>query len=453
MVRTDERCRLDPWGVGALRVRAATAGRGRDKIDTMRVAVIVAAGGRGERLGAAVPKQFLPLGGRSLLARSVAAFRQVPAVREIVVVLPADLVADGAALFEPAGHDADLRIVAGGARRQDSVARGFAAVSPQADIVLVHDAARPLVGRDVIERAIGGAARWGAAVAAVRAQDTVKEAAADEETPPIARTLARERIWLAQTPQAFRRQVLAEAIALGERGVEATDEAALAELAGHEVRLVPGDVRNLKITTEVDREIAEALAAAGAGRQEGAGVSQEAGRPQGAPAAPVSDSFPVRIGLGYDSHRFAEGRPLVLGGVRIPAERGLAGHSDGDAICHAVTDAILGAAGLGDIGALFPDTDPAWKGADSLELLRRAAAQVAAAGYRVASLDIVAIAETPRLAPWREAMRDNLASALGVDRAAVGLKGKTNEKLGALGRAEGLAVHAVALLVAARAAS
>lgn len=421
----------------------------------MRVAVIVAAGGRGERLGAAVPKQFLPLGGRTLLARSVAAFRQVPAVREIVVVLPADLAADGAALLESDRDGAALRVVAGGVRRQDSVARGFAAVSPEAEIVLVHDAARPLVGRDVIERAIDGAARWGAAIAAVRAHDTVKEAADDGETPPIARTLARDRIWLAQTPQAFRRQVLAEAIALGERGIEATDEAALAELAGHEVRLVPGDPRNLKITTEVDRQVAEALAAAEAGSHSQArdGASPEAERRRQVRAGPALVAPDMRIGLGYDSHRFSEGRPLVLGGVRIPAERGLAGHSDGDAICHAVTDAILGAAGLGDIGTFFPDTDPAWKGADSLELLRRAAAQVAAAGYRVASLDIVAIAETPRLAPWREAMRDNLAAALGVDRAVVGLKGKTNEKLGALGRAEGLAVHAVALLVAAREAS
>lgn len=420
-------------------------------MNTMRVAVIVAAGGRGERLGAGVPKQFLPLGGRSLLARSVAAFRQIPAVQEIVVVLPADLMADGAALLEPLRPGAALRVVAGGARRQDSVARGFAAVSPEAEIVLVHDAARPLVSPDVIERTIGGAARWGAAVAAVRALDTVKEAAADEETPPVARTLARERIWLAQTPQAFRRDVLAEAIALGERGVEATDEAALAELAGHEVRLVPGDARNLKVTTEVDRQVAEALAAAEAGGRGRAGTrpdTQGERQETPPPAAPA-----LRIGLGYDSHRFTERRPLVLGGVRIPGEPGLAGHSDGDAICHAVTDAILGAAGLGDIGTLFPDTDPAYEGADSLALLRRAAAHVSAAGYRVANLDIVTIAERPRLAPWREAMRENLASALGVDREAIGLKGKTNEKLGALGRAEGLAVHAVALLVAARAAS
>jgi 2-C-methyl-D-erythritol 4-phosphate cytidylyltransferase/2-C-methyl-D-erythritol 2,4-cyclodiphosphate synthase len=421
-------------------------------MNTMRVAVIVAAGGRGERLGAGVPKQFLPLGGRSLLARSVAAFRQIPAIQEIVVVLPADLVEDGAALLEPVRTGAALRLVAGGTRRQDSVARGFAAVSPEAEIVLVHDAARPLVSPDVIERAIGGAARWGAAVAAVRAHDTVKEAAADEETPPVARTLARERIWLAQTPQAFRRDVLAEAIALGERGVEATDEAALAELAGHEVRLVPGDARNLKVTTEVDRQVAEALAAAEAGGRGRAGTRPETqGEHQEMP--PASAAPAIRVGLGYDSHRFTEGRPLVLGGVQIPGEPGLAGHSDGDAICHAVTDAILGAAGLGDIGTLFPDTDPAYEGADSLALLRRAAAQVSAAGYRVANLDIVTIAERPRLAPWREAMRANLASALGVDREAIGLKGKTNEKLGALGRAEGLAVHAVALLVAARAAS
>jgi 2-C-methyl-D-erythritol 4-phosphate cytidylyltransferase/2-C-methyl-D-erythritol 2,4-cyclodiphosphate synthase len=233
----------------------------------------------------------------------------------------------------------------------------------------------------------------------------------------VAETLPRERIRLAQTPQAFRTAVLRDALTLAD---DVTDEAALVERAGHAVRLVAGDPRNIKITTPDDLALAEHLLGA-------------------APAA-------LRIGNGYDLHRLVPGRPLILGGVRIPFEKGLQGHSDADAVCHAVTDAILGAAGAGDIGRHFPDTDAAWKDANSIELLRRAAAVVRGAGYHVANLDVVVIAQQPKLVPFIEAMRANLAEALGCDAAQVSVKGKTNEGVDSMGAGESIAVHAVVLV-------
>ena len=382
---------------------------------------IVAAGGRGERLRAGVPKQLLSLAGRTILEWSVDAFLACPLVSEVVVVLPADLVA-AAERFGWHAAPKPVRIVIGGARRQDSVAAGAAAAADRTEVFVIHDAARPFVTGTVIERTIEAAREHGAAVAALRASDTVKRAA--REAPfVIAATIPRDEVWLAQTPQAFRRDVLEAALALGATGVEATDEAVLAELAGHPVRLVEGDPRNIKITTASDLETARAWIEAGRGAQE-----------------------QMHIGLGYDLHRFASGRRLVLGGITIPSERGLEGHSDADAVCHAVTDAILGAAAIGDIGRLFPDTAPEWKDASSLDLLRRAMAAVGEAGYAVSNVDVVVIAERPKIGPHVQAMRESLAGALRITPADVSIKGKTNEGVDAVGRGEALAVHAVAAL-------
>ena len=400
----------------------------------MTVAAIVVAAGRGERLGGDVPKQLLPIGGRSLLRWSVDALSASGLVDQIVVVLPADLVERAAAILD--GSDARARVVAGGARRQDSVAAGFALVPPDIDVVVVHDAARPFVTREVMARTIQAARRHGAAVAALPARDTVKRAHQDAAGAFVGETVPRQEIWLAQTPQAFRRDVLAAAIALGQQGIDATDEAALAERAGHRVRLVEGDEAAMKITTAADLRHARALYAAGA-------VDAAAGT-----ESSTMTTANVRIGTGYDLHRLVEGRPLVLGGVCVPFERGLAGHSDADAVCHAVTDAVLGAASLGDIGRLFPDTDARWKDADSVALLAKAVARVREAGYVVGNVDVVVIAERPRIGPHIEAMRANLARALQTSPDRVNVKGKTNETVDATGRGEALAVHAVALLVA-----
>jgi 2-C-methyl-D-erythritol 4-phosphate cytidylyltransferase/2-C-methyl-D-erythritol 2,4-cyclodiphosphate synthase len=376
-----------------------------------RVAAIVAAGGRGTRLGAGTPKQLLDLGGTTVLQRSIDALLAA-GIDTVVVALPADLAAEPDRHVRP--DPGRVRVVAGGERRQDSVARAFAAVPPEAGVVLVHDAARPFVSRSVIARVVAAAAAHGAAVAAVRARDTVKRAVATRGTLVVAGTVPREEIYLAQTPQGFRREVLAAAVGLGGR-IEASDEAMLAEAAGYEVHLVDGDDRNVKITTGADLDLARALTAG-----------------------------PVRSGLGYDLHRFVEGRPLVLGGVRIPHDRGLQGHSDADAIAHAVTDAVLGAAALGDIGTLFPDTDPRWKDADSMGMLAVAVERLREAGGRVVNVDVVVIAERPKIGPFRDAIRAALAGVLGVAPGAVSVKGKTNEGVDATGRGEALAVHAVA---------
>jgi 2-C-methyl-D-erythritol 4-phosphate cytidylyltransferase/2-C-methyl-D-erythritol 2,4-cyclodiphosphate synthase len=340
-------------------------------------------------------------------------------------VLPAEAVAHPPVSVGDVGKP--VRLVAGGARRQDSVARAFASIDPPPDLVVIHDAARPFVDRATIDRVIDAAVDGGGAIAALLSGDTVKLADEDPSAPRVEATIPRERVWLAQTPQAFTREVMMAALARGAEGGSGTDEAALAEQAGHVVRLVAGDPRNIKITTAADLVFARAaISQSGGGERHG---------------------MTARIGLGYDSHRLVQGRPLTLGGVTIPHVAGLWGHSDADALCHAITDAVLGAAALGDIGCHFPDTDSRWKDADSIELLRQAVTLVRQAGFAVSNVDAVVVADQPKLAPHAEAMRARLAEALGVPSAAVSVKGKTNEGMGETGRGEGIAVHAVALLI------
>jgi 2-C-methyl-D-erythritol 4-phosphate cytidylyltransferase/2-C-methyl-D-erythritol 2,4-cyclodiphosphate synthase len=388
----------------------------------MHVSAIIAAGGRGLRLGADRPKQFLEIGGRSILEMSVAALAASERITEIVIALPEDhLGAESAAISRAIQRP--LSFVPGGARRQDSVANAFAKTSPQADVILIHDAARPFVSRDVIGRAIDGARTYGAAIAAIAARDTIKQTIDGPSSEGGARliraTIPRETVFLAQTPQAFRRDILARALDEG-AGIDATDEAMLVERLGLPVHVVEGDQRNVKITTPEDLALAQAA---------------------------TLRTAHMRIGNGYDLHRLVPGRPLILAGVTIPFELGLDGHSDADIVCHAVTDAILGAAAAGDIGRMFPDTDPKWKGADSIKLLKGAVAKLHEAGYRVSNVDVTVIAQKPKLLPYLDQMRANLAAALDVEPSAVSVKGKTNESVDSMGRGESMACHAVALIV------
>jgi 2-C-methyl-D-erythritol 4-phosphate cytidylyltransferase/2-C-methyl-D-erythritol 2,4-cyclodiphosphate synthase len=395
----------------------------------MFVSAIIAAGGRGTRLGGATPKQLLTLGDRTILQRSFEIVDGHAGIDEIVVALPADLAWSPPPFLVSAKKP--VRVVDGGARRQDSVANAFAQISSRASVIVIHDAARPFASPDLFSRVIDAAAKGGAAIAALQANDTVKEATAAPGVRIVARTIPRDSIYLAQTPQAFTRQVLEDAIRLGQRAIgSATDEAALAEQAGHPVRLVDGEATNIKITTPQDLRISEALA----------------GTAADAPSAGAS----LRVGTGYDLHRLESGRPLVVGGVHIPHDAGLAGHSDADVLCHALTDAILGAAAAGDIGQHFPDTDPKWKDADSVELLKSAVDIVGAEGYVLSNVDAVVIAERPKLLPHIPAIRAKLAQAMGLDVSAVSIKAKTNEKVDAIGRGEAIAVHAVALLTRVR---
>ncbi|MDQ3169466.1 MAG: 2-C-methyl-D-erythritol 4-phosphate cytidylyltransferase [Acidobacteriota bacterium] len=391
----------------------------------MFTTAIIVAGGRGARLGASEPKQLLEIGGRSILQRSVDAFVAHPAVNEIVVVLPPELTRGNVAIDAGATL---VRIAAGGARRQDSVAAGFRATSSDAGIVLVHDAARPFVSGELITRVIEAASAHGAAIPARQASDTVKRA--PHAGARIVETIARETVWLAQTPQGFARAVLAKAVALGET-VDATDEAMLAERAGFAVHVVEGDERNVKITTADDLERARKFNPVEYSRSDQPGIFNR-------------EEF--RVGTGYDLHRLVDGRPLLLAGVEIPFEKGPLGHSDGDVVSHALCDAIFGAAAMGDIGRHFSDRDPQWTGAAGLDLLARSAAIVGDAGWRVTSADVTVILEKPKLAPSIDAIRAALASVLGIDAGAVSVKAKTNEGVDAVGRGEAIAAHAVAVL-------
>jgi 2-C-methyl-D-erythritol 4-phosphate cytidylyltransferase/2-C-methyl-D-erythritol 2,4-cyclodiphosphate synthase len=415
----------------------------------MHVTAIIAAGGRGHRFGNAEPKQLLSIGGRPILERSIAAFAWHPSIDAIVVALPQELADQPPAYLRSAQASArhggkPLSVVAGGARRQDSVANAFAAADWQSDVIVIHDAARPFASADLIARTVAAAAESGAAVAAVQSRDTVKRANEGSGAVPgvnrtVIETLARDTIYLAQTPQAFQRDVLRRALEIGARdGVDATDEAALVELAGLPVRLVDGDAWNIKITTAEDMTLGEAIAA-----RDGTQST-----PQSTIRNPQS-GLPARTGragTGYDLHRLVAGRPLILGGVTIPAERGALGHSDADVVCHAVTDAILGAAGLGDIGRQFPDSDPRWKDANSIGLLQNVVALVRVQGFEVGNVDVTVILEAPKIRDHVDAMRASLASALGIDVARVSVKGKTNEGVDAVGRGEAIAAHAIALI-------
>ncbi len=377
----------------------------------MHVTAIIAAGGLGARFGGAQPKQLVALKGRPILQRAVGAFLEAPEVTDVVVALPSSLLAQPPAyLIHPR-----VRLVEGGASRRASVAAAFAVAREAATLIVVHDAARPLVSQALIARTIAAAQRDGAAIAALPVHDTVKRSTGSGLR---AETVPRDGLFVAQTPQAFQVDVLDRALAGAAEG-EATDEAMLVERSGHPVRLVEGDPRNLKITTAEDVRMAESF---------------------------LNSGTDLRVGQGYDLHRLVPGRPLVLAGLTIPSEKGLLGHSDADAVCHAVTDALLGATGLGDIGRHFPDTDPAWKGADSMALLTHVVGLVTAAGFAIGNVDVTVIAERPTLAPHADAMRANLAQVLGVDVSRISIKGKTNEQVDAVGAGDAIAVHAVALV-------
>jgi 2-C-methyl-D-erythritol 4-phosphate cytidylyltransferase/2-C-methyl-D-erythritol 2,4-cyclodiphosphate synthase len=378
----------------------------------MFVSAIIAAGGRGERLGGSEPKPLRTIAGRTLLERSIEPFDASDRIDEIVLVLSAELMETPLEVLQSVGTP--LRMVPGGERRQDSVAAGLGVIAARSDIVVVHDAARPFCTTELIGRTIDAAFESGAAISALPAVDTVKEGQLEDGVAVVRSTLAREQIYLAQTPQAFRVGVLRDAVARGRDSDEATDEASLAERAGYPVRLISGDPNNIKITSEADLSLARRIA----GDIGPSGLMQ-------------------RVGIGYDVHRLVEGRRLVLGGVHIPGPRGLLGHSDADAVCHAITDAI---------GRHFPDDDPQWKDASSTELLRQAVTLIHGLGFAVNNVDVVVVAEWPKIQSVAGEMQQRLAEVLLVASDRVSVKGKTGEGVGAVGRGEAVVVHAIASL-------
>lgn len=380
-----------------------------------QAAAVIVAAGRGERLGGALPKAFVAVAGVPMFLHAARRVASSPVVDRLVVVVGAPDVDRARAVLAAHGVQKVTSVVSGGAQRQDSVFAGLSHLG-EAPIAVIHDGARPLVMPEVVTAVIRAAEEAGAASAGLPVRETIKRVNGAEASE----TLDRDRLWIAHTPQAFHTALLREAhLRAKADGFYGTDDAALVERLGRPVRMVEDSPRNLKVTVPADLELAEKY---------------------------LGPQQVVRTGIGYDAHRLVMGRPLRLGGVEIPWARGLAGHSDADVLVHAIIDALLGAAGLGDLGRHFPSSDPAHKDADSIELLRRVAAMAADNGWRVMHVDSTVLAEAPRLAPYVSRMQERLAGALGIDPSAVNVKATTTEGMGAVGRGEGIAAHAVATL-------
>lgn len=368
------------------------------------VSAVIVAAGASSRMG--FDKLSYAWQGRTVLQRSVEAFDAHPDITELVLVAgPTNLprVQEAAAnCRKPA------RVVPGGQTRAQSVRNGVAVAC--GEILAIHDAARPFVSARIIHETVAAARRTGAAAPAVPVKDTVKFAqnGVVESTPP------RDALYAVQTPQCFQRGLYLRALEQGR--ADLTDDCQLVEAIGATVALTQGDYANYKITTREDL-------------------------PQGG-----DTKMQLRVGHGYDVHKLVEGRPLILGGVCIPFEKGLLGHSDADVLAHAVMDALLGAAALGDIGAHFPDTDPAYKGADSLGLMGCVHALLEEQGWQIQNVDATILCQAPKLAPYLPGMRANMAEVLGLAEAQISVKATTEEHLGFTGQGLGIAVHAVALL-------
>jgi 2-C-methyl-D-erythritol 4-phosphate cytidylyltransferase/2-C-methyl-D-erythritol 2,4-cyclodiphosphate synthase len=416
------------------------------------VGVVIVAAGVSTRMSGQ-DKVAADLGGRPVLAWSLDAAEQCPEVVAVALVIHPERRAWTEALLRAGPWRKPVVICEGGERRQDSVAAGLAALDT-VEWVAVHDAARPFAGPDLYERCITAArACGGCALAAMPVRDTLKRVTDHN----VEATLSRDHLWSAQTPQVCRRAMLVEGLELAAaNGWSVTDEAMLMEQLHAPVVVVPSGLRNFKLTTPDDLALARALVGDGGGERGSAGMRQPGGaRPTSVPPhshAPVlprsrapAPPHPVtRVGVGYDIHRLVEGRPLIVGGVRLAHDRGLEGHSDADVLLHAVMDALLGAAALGDIGRHFPPGDPAYLGADSRVLLRQVAALLRDAGYQAQNVDAMVVAQRPTLRPYIPEMRRLLAADLEINVDCVSVKATTNEGLGPEGREEGISATATA---------
>lgn len=390
---------------------------------------VIAAGGMAQRMQG-VNKQILKIDGIPVLVRSIRALAAIPEIREMVVVARPELF-EQLEGWKQEYHLPDFCLTAGGDTRQQSVLNGVGCLSEQVEYVVIHDGARPFADRQLIDRCLQSAVEHQAATAAVPVKDTIKQAADDGS---IAATPDRSRLYLTQTPQIFHAQLYRRAAEQAQaEGLDFTDDCQLMEHLGHRVWLAQGDYRNIKITTPEDIVIAQAIAESMEG--EAPRMEQEKQR------MPL-----MRIGHGYDVHRLVEGRKLILGGVEIPWQKGLLGHSDADVLVHAVMDAILGAAALGDIGKHFPDTDPNYAGADSMLLLREVVRLVEEQGYQIGNLDCTVIAQQPKLKEYIPQMQERIAAVCKVQPNQVNVKATTEEKLGFTGTGEGMSAHCVCLL-------
>lgn len=388
-------------------------------------AMIVAAG-KGRRFGGSVPKQYAELAGRPLLAWSLESFERCAEIDAVLLVVEPGQRERARALVERHDLSKVQALVDGGEQRTDSVRQGLAALPEDCRLVAIHDGARPLVRPNLVARVVGAARKCGAAIPALAVRDTVKRAdhaSSLDSEPLVIGTQERRGLYLAQTPQVFARDLITRAYEWA-GDAPATDDAQLVERLGQPVTLVAGDATNIKVTHPADLQLAGLLLRA-------------RGDASGAP----------RVGTGYDVHRLVPGRPLILGGVQIPYPLGLQGHSDADVLAHAVGDALLGAAALGDLGRHFPPTDPSIRGIGSLVLLERIASMVAKAGLVIGNVDATVVCQAPRLTSHIAQMQANLARCLGLSASQVSVKATTTEGLGFTGQGDGLAAQAVVLLV------
>jgi 2-C-methyl-D-erythritol 4-phosphate cytidylyltransferase/2-C-methyl-D-erythritol 2,4-cyclodiphosphate synthase len=389
----------------------------------MKTIAIIPAGGAGKRLKAHVAKQYLFLDHMPVLVHTLKVFQKSKVIDNIILALPPDdLVSVWQELIDKYGLTKVTTIVAGGKTRQDSVNNGLAAINEKCDVVVIHDAVRPFVTQELIIQVVAAAKTAGAASSGVKAKDTIKETKKDNI---VAATIPRQNLWLTQTPQAFKFELLKEAYKSAyDEKFYGTDDASLVERIGKKVKMIEGSYENIKITTSEDLIMAEAL------------MKKKTG-----------SKINFRNGFGYDSHRFASNRKLILGGVEIPFDKGLQGHSDADALIHAICDALLGAAGCGDIGRHFPDNDPEYKNISSIILLEKVKKIIEARRFSINNVDATVVMEMPRLAPYAAQMGSNIALALDIAEASVNIKAKTNEGMGFIGRNEGVAAFATATVI------
>ena len=382
---------------------------------------VIPAAGIGTRMRAGKNKMFLHVGGRPVLFRTLVNVERAGCFDLVVISAHKGEERIVAQLARSALRGTEFRIVTGGTERQDSVYNALMSIDTgYGDMIAIHDGARCLTTPSLIRRCVEAAREYGAAAAGKPSTDTVKSIDGDAITG----TIDRRGIALIETPQVFRADLILPAYEQARRdGFSATDDCSLVERMGVRPRLVPSEEPNIKITTKGDLSMSNDL---------------------------LLSALP-RVGTGFDVHRFADGRRLILGGVEIPCERGLLGHSDADVLAHAIIDAVFGAAALPDIGRAFPDNDPAYKDANSMALLKTAVQTAEKAGFAIGNIDATVIVQAPKLAPYIEAMRENIASACGADLSAVSVKATTTEKLGFTGRGEGIAAEAAVVLARRRA--
>ncbi|MPM27825.1 Bifunctional enzyme IspD/IspF [bioreactor metagenome] len=386
----------------------------------MKVTAIIAAAGQGKRMGRGINKVFIPLSHCPVLVHTVRKFSQCEIIDKLVIVTGPDEVAEVRELLASVDNIKPWQVVAGGSERQYSIANALAVVDNDSEITLVHDGARPLIELATIKSVIEAARQYHAAGVAVPVKDTIKTVDNDgfiTATPP------RHTLWAIQTPQAFETQLLRQAYtSAAQDDYLGTDDAGLVERLGVKVKIVQGSYNNIKITTPEDLIIAEALLKQG------------------------RDCDMIRVGIGYDVHRLVENRKLILGGAEVEYHLGLEGHSDADVLLHAIKDALLGAAALGDIGRHFPDSNEKYKGASSLLLLAKVKDIIAGQGYAANNIDATIVAQKPKLASYIPQMNKNIATTLGISESQVNVKATTTEGLGFTGQGQGISAYAVATI-------